>query len=104
MIESQCHFAVKSGGNAVHRDFSSADGGITIDLRRIDHVRVSEDKETVELGPGSKWKEVYENLEGDGLTVSGARDGEVGVGGFLTNGKSFFYSLIFHFYFTFSID
>lgn len=51
------------------------------------------------LEPGDKWKDVYTELEKHGRrylpTVARAREGEVGVGGFLPGGGNTFYTAHF---------
>ena len=84
----ECHFAVKSGGHARSARQSNADGGITIDLKHLNGIEVSEDKKTTRVGTGKRWGEVYEFLEPMGLSVVGGRVRDVGVGGFLLGGKS----------------
>ena len=44
------------------------------------------------LGPGGTWGPVYAALEPHGVTVTGGRAVDVGVGGFLTGGGNSFYS------------
>lgn len=85
--QAQCPFAVRSGGHSVLPGASIADGGITLSLKRIDHVEVSDDRQTVSLGSGGQWMGVYRSLEEKGLAVVGGRAGTVGVGGLLLGGK-----------------
>lgn len=66
---------------------SSTDEGFVIDLRSINHINVSLADQTVKLGPGSTWKDVYGKLSLCNLTTPGGRIGGVGVGGFLLGGK-----------------
>lgn len=87
--EHRCHFAVKSGGHARFAGASNADGGITIDLVRLDVVGLAEDKKSVTVGAGNRWARVYRTLEEDDLTVVGGRVATVGVGGAILGGKSF---------------
>ena len=42
---------------------SNAAGGITIDLKYLNGVELSEDRETASIGPGNRWGEVYKKLE-----------------------------------------
>lgn len=84
--QHKCHFAVKSGGHNLHPGANNADGGITIDLRRLDNVDISPDRKSVNVGAGLKWAKVYETLEKEGLYVLGGRVGDVGVGGFSLGG------------------
>jgi len=88
-------FAVKSGGHAPFTGASSIVDGVTIDLQRLNHLEiVGDDQEPlVKFGPGLRWKEVYEKLESQGLTMLGGRAGGVGVGGLVLGGMPVFASL-----------
>jgi FAD/FMN-containing dehydrogenase len=66
---------------------SNAADGITIDLKHLNSVDLSDDESTVSVGPGSRWGKVYQKLEPKGLTVVGGRVTEVGVGGFMLGGE-----------------
>jgi FAD/FMN-containing dehydrogenase len=88
IAKHNCHFAIKSGGHGMFEGASNADGGITIDLRNLDGLELSEDLATVRVGPGNRWGRVYEFLEKRGRMAVGGRISHVGVGGFLLGGKS----------------
>jgi FAD/FMN-containing dehydrogenase len=91
--EVQCRFAVKSGGHAAMKGASSADGGVTIDLKYLNSIELNEDKTIANIGAGNRWGDVFETLGKDGLAVAGGRAGDVGVGGYtLGGGLSFFAS------------
>ncbi|KAJ4200809.1 hypothetical protein NW759_015784 [Fusarium solani] len=83
---AQCPFAVKSGGHGRSVGESSINTGVTIDLKNLNHINVSEDRTSVEIGPGNRWIDVYSALDPLGVTVVGGRAGNVGVGGFLLGG------------------
>lgn len=68
---------------------SNIDGGFLIDLRDLNQIDISAKNQTVKLGPGLPWKEVYAALTPFNLTTTGARLNDVGVGGFLLGGKLF---------------
>ena len=85
--KAQCHFALRSGGHSGWPGASNSDGGVTLLLRRIKHVEVSDDRKTVRLGSGAQWLEVYSALGEHALAVVGGRAGTVGVGGLLLGGK-----------------
>jgi hypothetical protein len=88
-----CKFAVRSGGHAAMKGASSVDGGVTIDLKNLNSVKLNEDKSIALLGGGNTWERVFEELGKDGLAVAGGRAGDVGVGGYtLGGGLSFFAS------------
>jgi FAD/FMN-containing dehydrogenase len=85
--KEKCHFAIKSGGHSRFKGASNAEGGVTIDLVRLNQIELSADKKSVFLGAGLRWAEVYSALEADGLTVLGGRVATVGVGGILLGGS-----------------
>ncbi|KXJ90076.1 hypothetical protein Micbo1qcDRAFT_136211 [Microdochium bolleyi] len=85
-------FAVRSGGHTNWAGSNNIDGGVTIDLSQISHVRVSEDKATVDIGPGGKWRDVYAQLDTHGLAVAGGREGNVGVAGLILGGGNTFFT------------
>jgi len=69
----QCPFAAKGGGHAAFAGASNIEGAITVSLENINHVRVASDKQTVDVGPGNKWIDVYTALEAYGVGVVGGR-------------------------------
>jgi FAD/FMN-containing dehydrogenase len=87
LIDTECHFAIKGGGHDRTPGSSNIDGGVTIDLVRLNHVKVSKDKKSVKIGAGLRWGDVYSALEKEGLMVVGGRLSEVGVGGLILGGK-----------------
>ena len=84
--EHECIFAVKSGGHAMFAGASNAPQGITMDLRYLNDIGVSETGATAFIGTGNRWKDVYAKLDPMNITVVGGRDQEVGVGGFILGG------------------
>ncbi|KAK4131573.1 FAD-binding domain-containing protein [Trichocladium antarcticum] len=82
---SRTPFAVYSGGHASNPGFSSTTG-VHITLDRLRDVALSEDQETVKLGFGAAWKDVYKALEPFGRNVVGGRVIGPGVGGFTLGG------------------
>lgn len=92
LFQYSCHFAIKSGGHAMFKGASNSNGGITIDLAKINGIEVSQDRGTTKVGTGARWGKVYEVIEPQGLTVVGGRDANVGVGGFLLGGGISFLS------------
>ena len=89
--ETQCPFAVKSGGCATYAEAANIDGGITIDLSRIKDITISEDRKTVMVGAGCRWGEVYAELEKVGLSIIGGRISTVGVGGLTLGGSKYMF-------------
>ncbi|KAF8477733.1 FAD dependent oxidoreductase [Russula ochroleuca] len=78
-------FAVKSGGHATNPGFSST-SGVHISMTRFNHIAISKDSRTVEVGAGVTWTDVYAYLVPKGLNVVGGRVNGVGVAGFTLGG------------------
>jgi FAD/FMN-containing dehydrogenase len=74
---------VRSGGHGISGR-STNDGGIVIDLARLDRVEVTGTRARV--GPGASWGHVAESLAPSGLAMSSGDYGDVGVGGLATAG------------------
>ncbi|KAL7791991.1 FAD binding domain protein [Trichoderma ceciliae] len=86
LVPLSCKFAVRSGGHGAIPGIANILGGVTIDLTGLNGMALSGDKSTVDLGPGQTWGSVYTRLQASGVTVSGGRDGPVGVGGSVLGG------------------
>ncbi|KDQ17852.1 hypothetical protein BOTBODRAFT_29163 [Botryobasidium botryosum FD-172 SS1] len=83
--------AVKGGG--CHASVaSSSQGGLVIDLSRLNAVKVSNDKKTVAVQGGAVWGDVYSELEKHELVAVGGNVWFVGVGGLITGGGYSFLS------------
>ncbi len=76
----------RAAGHSAVVGTSNVPNGLVIDLLHLDHIEIAEDKQTVSLGPGSRWGSVYEELEKQHLSVVGGRVSSVGVGGFIMGG------------------
>ncbi|KAH8798627.1 hypothetical protein F5884DRAFT_870039 [Xylogone sp. PMI_703] len=87
-----CIFTIRSGGHGRFAGTSSIHGGLVLDLSQLNNIELLEDESTVLIGTGSRWLDAYRHLEEKGLTVVGARDGSVGVGGFTLGGGISFIS------------
>jgi hypothetical protein len=78
--------AIRSGGHGISGR-STTDGGIVIDLRKLDQVEVlDQEAGRIRLGPGARWGHVAWVLLPHGLATSSADYGNVGVGGLVTAG------------------
>src|SRR5215475_6690588 len=78
--------SIRSGGHGVTGN-STNDGGIVIDLDRLDAVEVLDpDAGRIRVGPGARWRTVAEALTPFGLAISSGDYGGVGVGGLATAG------------------
>ncbi|WP_229067599.1 LLM class flavin-dependent oxidoreductase [Actinoplanes sp. DH11] len=85
-MEQEVPLAVRSGGHGISGR-STNDGGIVIDLSRLDGIEVlSEPDRLIRVGAGARWKQVAATLEPYGWALSSGDYGGVGVGGLATAG------------------
>ena len=77
--------AVKGGG-AHSSTWASSDGGIVIDLSKLNKVSLAEDKKSVTVQGGAYWGDVYEVTSKAKVDVVGSPLWFVGVGGFTLGG------------------
>ena len=84
--EQPVPLSVRSGGHGISGR-STNDGGIVIDLGRLDAIEVLDPaSRRVRLGPGARWGVVAQALAPHGLGMSSGDYGDVGVGGLATAG------------------
>ena len=83
---AQCQFAVKSGGHGAFEGASNIENGLTIDLGGLNQIDLHPGSDTVSIGPGNTWYDVYTTLEPLNCTVVGGRVATVGVGGLVLGG------------------
>lgn len=88
VISGDVQIAIRGAGHTPFAGSANIQNGVTIDLRGLKGITLSEDKSTVDIGVGETWTTVYTELERQGLTVPGARTGHIGVPGFILGGKS----------------
>ena len=93
LAKNGCKFAVRGGGHTPQAD-SGANivDGTTIDLSAMNSVQISDDKKTVAIGGGARWIDAYEYLDQRGLSTTGGRIADVGVGGLTTGGGNSFFA------------
>lgn len=78
--------SVRSGGHGISGR-STNDGGIVIDLRRLDRIEVLDPaRRLVRIGAGARWANVAAALGDHGWALSSGDYGGVGVGGLATAG------------------
>jgi alkanesulfonate monooxygenase SsuD/methylene tetrahydromethanopterin reductase-like flavin-dependent oxidoreductase (luciferase family) len=75
--------AVRSGGHGISGR-STNDGGIVVDLARLNSIDVT--GTMARVGPGATWGHVAQALAPSGLAMSSGDFGDVGVGGLATAG------------------
>src|SRR3954469_19731057 len=73
-----CDFAVCNGG---HTTFSSSNGGIVLDMRKRNKVKVDIEQKLVHVQAGAIWRDVYNAAWERGFAVVGDSVDHVGVGG-----------------------
>ncbi|KAI1338701.1 hypothetical protein F5Y15DRAFT_416925 [Xylariaceae sp. FL0016] len=79
-------FAMRSGGHSLWAGAANVQGGLTVDLRSLDMVALSDDMRVASVGGGSVFSSVYPQLELYNVTVLGGRVPGVAAGGFLSGG------------------
>ncbi|KAF7191854.1 Bifunctional solanapyrone synthase, partial [Pseudocercospora fuligena] len=78
---------------AMRGDAANIDSrGVLISSTNLNTLELSRDNQTMAVGPGMRWGDVYNHLNGTDLTVIGGRIGSVGVAGLLLGGGVAFYS------------
>ncbi|OKL62375.1 hypothetical protein UA08_02265 [Talaromyces atroroseus] len=85
-------FTVKSGGHTPFAGGSNIANGVTIDLVHLNGINISDDRQTVSLGPGNRWINVTEVLDPLNLAVVGGRSGAVGAAGLILGGGISYFS------------
>ncbi|KAF4874997.1 Bifunctional solanapyrone synthase [Colletotrichum siamense] len=86
-------FALRSGGHMPVVGYNSiGSSGVLLSTANLTTLAVSDDKATVSVGAGHRWRDVYSYLQPYGLAVVGGRIGGVGVSGLLLGGGISFYS------------
>lgn len=68
--------------------FAGTEDGITIDLSGLNAVQLQQSAGVVSVGAGARSQRVYDALDPYQLSVQAGRNGAVGIGGFLTGGKT----------------
>ncbi|EED16129.1 conserved hypothetical protein [Talaromyces stipitatus ATCC 10500] len=90
--EAECPLGVKSGGHAHITGASCINGGIQLDLVKLNRITINTNKKTAWIGTGNTWRAVYTTLQKEGFIAVGGRSADVGVGGFLVGGGISFYA------------
>jgi FAD/FMN-containing dehydrogenase len=84
--------ALRSGGHTQWPGSNDVHEGVTIDLGQMTDVTFDKQSKLASIQPGSRWANVYQELLKDQVCVTGGRDGNVGIGGFLTGGGNSFFA------------
>ncbi|KAJ6780618.1 hypothetical protein PWT90_03502 [Aphanocladium album] len=92
LIRHNSPFTFRSGGHTAHGNGSNIDDGVTVDLKRLNTIRLSDDRRSVSVGAGLRWGDISAVLDPLGLAVLGGRDADVGVAGLLLGGGFSYFS------------
>ncbi|EXF78021.1 FAD binding domain-containing protein [Colletotrichum fioriniae PJ7] len=93
IVDQQVEFAMRGGGHMPISNASSIDAtGILISSRNMRTLQLSDDRDTLTIGPGLRWSDVYTALDGTEVTVLGGRGSPIGVSGLLLGGGISFFS------------
>jgi hypothetical protein len=92
---TQCPFAAKSGGHAAFSGSSNIEGGITVSLKNLNGIALSDDHKTAHIQPGNTWNRIYTELQQYDLAAIGGRVAPIGIGGLTTGGGISFFSNIY---------
>ena len=89
LITTKTKFAIRSGGHSSSPGFGSIGAdGVLVSLQNFNTLTMSPDNQTVTVGSGNRWRDVYSYVANYNVTVIGGREPPVGVGGFLLGGRS----------------
>jgi FAD/FMN-containing dehydrogenase len=83
--ERDLRLGVRSGGHHVS-GCAIPDGGLLLDCRPMDAVRVDPDARRARVGPGATWGDVDHETAAFGLAVPGGQDPNIGVAGLTLGG------------------
>jgi FAD/FMN-containing dehydrogenase len=81
-------FAIRGGGHSPLSGWADIDNGVLLAMRNIADKTYDDATQTVRVGFGSTWDEVYKFLEGHGRSAVGGRAATVGMGFLLGGGLS----------------
>ncbi|KAF2464585.1 FAD-binding domain-containing protein [Lindgomyces ingoldianus] len=93
LVNTSTLFAMRGGGHMPISDAANINSsGVLISSTNLNTLQLSDDKQTMSIGPGPRWGDVFNYLEGTNLTIVGGRLGPVGVPGLLLGGGISWYS------------
>ncbi|KAL1890785.1 hypothetical protein Sste5346_008110 [Sporothrix stenoceras] len=81
LARNQAEFAVRGGGHMNFPGSNNIDNGVLVALDNLDQLVVDNTTKTIDVGPGTRWVDVYDALEPYGLYCIGGRLKTIGVPG-----------------------
>ncbi|KAF1994899.1 FAD-binding domain-containing protein [Amniculicola lignicola CBS 123094] len=86
-------FAMRGGGHMPIPGAATINStGVQISSSNLKTLELSEDKQTMSIGPGPRWGDVFQYMDGTNLTIIGGRLPPVGVPGLLLGGGISYFS------------
>ena len=86
--KNDCQLAIRARGNQPFAGAANIAGGVTIDLRSIDDITINVARQSVTVGAGVSWGDLYAKLDAVGLSVAGGRSSQGGIGGLSLGGRN----------------
>ncbi|GME52297.1 FAD binding domain containing protein [Neofusicoccum parvum] len=74
-------FAIRGGGHMNRPGSNNINDGVLLALNHVNHIRVTDGEQSVEVGPGNTWADVYNALGAYGRYAIGGRLKAIGVPG-----------------------
>ncbi|CAE6477378.1 unnamed protein product [Rhizoctonia solani] len=75
-----CQFAVRGGGHTTNPGWAGTNSGVLVSLSKLTTIKVSQDTQSVVVGAGNRWGDVYAKTGEHNVTVAGGRISKVGEG------------------------
>lgn len=94
LAEADGPIALRSGGHTQWAGSNDVRDGVTIDLGRMTNITYDAQSILASVQPGPKWADLYFKLLKHGVCVTGGREGNVGIAGFLTGGGNSYYGVL----------
>lgn len=92
LAEADGSVALRSGGHTQWAGSNDIHDGVTIDMGRMTEVTYDKETKLASIQPGLRWVDVYRKLLEYRVCVTGGREGNVGVAGFLTGGGNSYHA------------
>ena len=74
------NFAIRGGGHSPFEGWANIDEAVLISMSNVTDIKYDATSETVTVGAGNRWADVYRGLETSGRMVLGGRVPDVGMG------------------------